>query len=88
MPYAAVGELAGLPLHRSVAGRLPGQRWQLRQSPAKRESEWPRACVWAANRVRCLMKQQGLKARWKRKFVHTTDSRHELPIAQRAGSAL
>lgn len=33
------------------------------------------------HRVRCLMKQQGLKARWKRKFVHTTDSRHELPIA-------
>ncbi len=32
-------------------------------------------------RVRRLMKQQGLKARWKRKFVHTTDSRHELPIA-------
>lgn len=33
------------------------------------------------HRVRCLMKQQGLKARWKRKSVHTTDSRHELPIA-------
>jgi putative transposase len=32
-------------------------------------------------RVRRLMKQQGLKARWKRKFVHTTDSRHELPVA-------
>src|SRR5690606_10704419 len=33
------------------------------------------------HRVRRLMKQQGLKARWKRKFVHTTDSRHALPIA-------
>jgi len=32
-------------------------------------------------RVRRLMKQQGLKARWKRKFVHTTDSRHDLPVA-------
>lgn len=32
-------------------------------------------------RVRRLMTQQGLKARWKRKFVHTTDSRHDLPIA-------
>lgn len=31
-------------------------------------------------RVRRLMKQ-GLRARWKRKFVHTTDSRHDLPIA-------
>ncbi|MFT4267130.1 MAG: IS3 family transposase [Xenophilus sp.] len=33
------------------------------------------------HRVRRLMKQQGLKARWKRKFVHTTDSRHKLPVA-------
>lgn len=33
------------------------------------------------HRVRRLMKQQGLKAHWKRQFVHTTDSRHELPIA-------
>ena len=32
-------------------------------------------------RVRRLMKQQGLKARWKRKFVHTTTSRHDLPVA-------
>lgn len=27
------------------------------------------------------MKQHGLKARWKRKFIHTTDSRHDLPVA-------
>ncbi|MFC6838807.1 IS3 family transposase [Xanthomonas theicola] len=33
------------------------------------------------HRVRRLMKQQGLKARWKRKFIHTTDSRHDLPVA-------
>lgn len=32
-------------------------------------------------RVRRLMKQHGLKARWKRKFLHTTDSRHDLPVA-------
>ncbi|QBH05535.1 hypothetical protein EYC57_22345 [Xanthomonas oryzae] len=32
-------------------------------------------------RVRRLMKQLGLKARWKREFVHTTDSRHYLPVA-------
>ena len=32
-------------------------------------------------RVRRLMKQHGLKARWKRKFVHTTNSRHDLPTA-------
>jgi len=33
------------------------------------------------HRVRRLMKQQGLRARWKRTFVHTTDSRHDLPVA-------
>ena len=32
-------------------------------------------------RVRRLMKRQGLKACWKRKFTHTTDSRHDLPVA-------
>lgn len=26
-------------------------------------------------------KQHGLRARWKRKFVHTTDSWHDLPVA-------
>lgn len=33
------------------------------------------------HRVRRLMKRHGMKARWKRKFVHTTDSRHNLPVA-------
>ena len=32
-------------------------------------------------RVRTLMKKLHLKPRWKRKFVHTTDSKHSLPIA-------
>lgn len=32
-------------------------------------------------RVRSLMRQQGLQARWKREFVHTTNSRHGLPVA-------
>lgn len=32
-------------------------------------------------RVRRLMKQNKLQARWRRKFVHTTNSKHDLPIA-------
>ena len=32
-------------------------------------------------RVRTLMRKQGLRPIWRRKFVHTTDSRHDLPIA-------
>lgn len=32
-------------------------------------------------RARTLMRSNGLRARWRRKFVHTTDSRHALPVA-------
>ena len=33
-------------------------------------------------KIRKLMRQHGLKPVWKRKFVHTTDSKHSLPIAE------
>ena len=32
-------------------------------------------------KVRSLMRKAGLKPVWKRKFIHTTDSKHDLPIA-------
>ena len=32
-------------------------------------------------KVRHLMRQASLKPVWKRKFIHTTDSKHNLPIA-------
>jgi transposase InsO family protein len=32
-------------------------------------------------KVRCLMWQERRKPVWKRKFVHTTDSRHDFPVA-------
>jgi len=32
-------------------------------------------------KVRSLMRQATLKPVWKRKFVHTTDSKHDLPVA-------
>jgi len=32
-------------------------------------------------RLRHLIRQAGLKPVWKRKFIHTTDSKHNLPIA-------
>ena len=32
-------------------------------------------------RVRRLMRTHGLRATWRRKFIHTTDSRHSLPTA-------
>jgi len=33
-------------------------------------------------KVRRLMRKYGLRTSWKRKFVHTTDSKHELPVAE------
>lgn len=32
-------------------------------------------------RVRSLMRRNGLRPMWKRKFIHTTDSKHSLPIS-------
>ena len=32
-------------------------------------------------RIRQLMRQHGLRPKWQRKFVHTTDSKHDLPLA-------
>ena len=33
------------------------------------------------HRARTLMREHALRPRWRRKFVHTTDSRHGLPVA-------
>jgi putative transposase len=33
------------------------------------------------HRAKTLMRNHGLRPRWRRKFVHTTDSRHALPVA-------
>ena len=33
-------------------------------------------------KVRRLMREAGLKPVWKRKFINTTDSKHDLPVAQ------
>jgi putative transposase len=40
-----------------------------------------KASIWGRYKVRSLMRQAALKPVWKRKFVHTTDSKHDLPIA-------
>jgi len=34
------------------------------------------------HKARTLMRIGGLRPRWRRKFVHTTDSRHTLPVAE------
>jgi putative transposase len=40
-----------------------------------------RGVVMGIYRVRRLMRQHGLRLTWKRKFVHTTDSKHTLAIS-------
>jgi transposase InsO family protein len=55
----------------------------------KQEYGWPKMCKELVargirvgkERVRRMMKEHGIKARGKRKFVVTTDSKHSLPIA-------
>ncbi len=33
-------------------------------------------------KIRRLMRANGLRPAWKRKFVHTTDSKHDLPVVE------
>ena len=40
-----------------------------------------RGVVIGIYRLRRLMRQHGLRCAWQRKFVHTTDSKHALPIS-------
>ena len=43
-----------------------------------------RGLVIGLYRLRRLMRKNGLRSVWKRKFVHTTDSKHALPISPNA----
>ena len=55
----------------------------------QQEYGWPKMCKELVasgirvrkERVRRMMKEHGIKARGKRKFVITTDSKHKLPVA-------
>lgn len=57
-----------------ASGRAYGSR-RLRTAMAAR------GVVIGIYRVRRLMRQHGLRSAWRRKFVHTTDSKHALPIS-------
>jgi len=58
----------------AASGRTYGSR---RLSAALRA----KGMVVGRYRTRQLMRSNGLQTLWRRKFVHTTDSRHELPLA-------
>ncbi|NOT17365.1 MAG: hypothetical protein HOP20_04755 [Sulfuriferula sp.] len=38
-------------------------------------------CVWFLDASRRIMRELNIKPIWKRKFVNTTDSKHNLPVA-------
>jgi len=57
-----------------ASGRVYGSR-RLRTAMAAR------GVAIGIYRLRRLMRQHGLRSAWKRKFVHTTDSKHALPIS-------
>lgn len=58
----------------AASGRSYGSR-RLRASLHKR------GMVVGRHRIRKLMRINNIRPTWKRKFIHTTDSRHALPIA-------
>ena len=57
-----------------ASGRSYGSR---RLSQALKAQDLPSG----RHRARTLMKRNGLRSQWRRKFVHTTDSRHGLAVA-------
>lgn len=62
------------------ADGVQGQRGLLRQ-PTLRAALQAEGVTVGRYRVRRRMREFGLKSAWRRKFVHTPDSRHELPVA-------
>lgn len=59
----------------AASGRSYGSR-RLRASLHKQ------GVVVGRHRIRKLMRMNNIRPEWKRKFIHTTDSRHALPIAE------
>ena len=58
----------------AASGRAYGSRW-LSAALKKQGVSMGR------RRVRTLMRANGLRPVWKRKFMHTTDSRHTMPVS-------
>lgn len=80
--YAATARPAASPSavlpHLKAAFAASGQTYGSRRLVTELQR---RGHALGRTRVRRLMQRHGLQACWKRKFVHTTDSRHDLPVA-------
>ena len=66
-----------LSLQAKAAFNTSGQSYGSRRLSAALRAQ---GLVVGRHRARTLMRTNGLRARWRRKFVHTTDSRHALPV--------
>jgi putative transposase len=67
-----------LSIQAKAAFEASGQSYGSRRLSAALKSQ---GLAVGRQRARTLMRSNGLRARWRRKFVHTTDSRHALPVA-------
>jgi putative transposase len=67
-----------LAAHASAAFEASGRSYGSRRLSATLKAQGLNV---GRHRARTLMRASGLRARWRRKFIHTTDSRHTLPVA-------
>ena len=70
--------ICALSIHAKAAFEASGQSYGSRRMSAALQLQ---GLAVGRQRARTLMRSNGLRARWRRKFVHTTDSRHALPVA-------
>lgn len=75
---AAKPEICKTSVHVRAAFAASGRSYGSRRLVAALASRGLRV---GRHKVRTVMHQAGLKPVWKRKFVHTTDSKHVLPVA-------
>jgi putative transposase len=73
-PSAVCAQAVQIQAAFTASGRTYGSR---RLSAALKQAGW----AVGRYRARTLMHRHGLRACWRRKFMHTTDSNHHLPVA-------
>ncbi len=71
-------QLSVLDVQATAAFEASGQSYGSRRLSAALKAQ---GLAVGRHKARGLMRRNGLRARWRRKFTHTTDSRHSLPVA-------
>ena len=73
------GKTCPLALHAKAAFEASGRSYGSRRLSAMLRTQGLNV---GRHKARTLMRVGGLRARWRRKFIHTTDSRHTLGARQ------